>query len=244
MWSDEFDVDGLPLSSKWTYDVGDGCPNVCGWGNNELQSYTKGEKKNVRIEKGKLIIEAHREIKGNQSFTSARLKSNTFGDWRYGKIEVSAKLPRGRGVWPAIWMLPSKWEHGPWPSSGEIDIMEHVGYLPDSLFGAVHTKSFNHVQGTQVAKSIYCNTLSTQFHTYGMEWTKNKIDLYFDGQIFLTYTNMNKGFEAWPFDKEFYLLLNIAAGGNWGGKMGVDMAIWPQQFVIDYVRIYQLKINT
>lgn len=239
VWSDEFDQGEMPDPSKWGYDLGDGCPEVCGWGNNELQYYTADRKENVRIENGNLVIEARQEKMGSRDYTSTRLKSKLKGDWTYGKIVARAKLPQGTGVWPAIWMLPTNWEYGGWPSSGEIDIMEHVGYMPDSMFGSIHTEKFNHVIGTQVTKGVYSSTLSTEFHEYGIAWTKDKIDFLYDGQVYQTFKNSNAGYGAWPFDKSFHVILNIAVGGNWGGKHGVDVSIWPQRMLVDYVRVYQ-----
>ena len=239
VWSDEFDKGSLPDPSRWGYDLGDGCPDLCGWGNNELQYYTADREKNVRIENGKLIIEAHQEKMGSRDYTSTRLKSKLKGDWTYGRIVISAKVPVGTGVWPAIWMLPTDWAYGEWPASGEIDIMEHVGYMPDSLFGSIHTTKFNHIIGTQVTKGVYASDLSTSFHEYGIEWDKQKIDFLFDGNIYQTFRNNHGGPEAWPFDKAFHLIINIAVGGNWGGKHGVDVSIWPQQLVVDYVRVFQ-----
>ncbi|MFT3843430.1 MAG: glycoside hydrolase family 16 protein [Lacibacter sp.] len=133
VWSDEFNKPGLPDSEKWGYDTARGCPQNCGWGNNELQYYTYRDKKNARVENGKLIVEARKETKADAKFTSARLVTKSKGDWKFGRIEVKARIPKGRGMWPAIWMLPTNWEYGGWPKSGEIDIMEHVGYWKDSL---------------------------------------------------------------------------------------------------------------
>jgi beta-glucanase (GH16 family) len=243
VWSDEFSTNGLPDTGKWGYDVADGCPDNCGWGNNELQYYTDKETKNARVENGMLIVEAHKEKKGSKNYTSVRLTSKNKGDWKYGKIIARAKLPKGRGVWPAIWMLPTKWEYGGWPSSGEIDIMENVGYMPDSVFGSLHTKSYNHIMQTQVTKGLYDNTLSNGFHIYELDWSENEMSFVYDNKTFLTFKNKKSGFEAWPFDKEFHLLLDIAVGGNWGGHDGVDENIWPQKMVVDYVRVYQKKIK-
>jgi len=239
VWSDEFNYTGLPDSTKWGYDVGDGCPNVCGWGNNELQYYSVKRLENSRVENGNLIIEAHREKAGTKEYSSARLVSKGKGDWTYGRITVRAKLPNGRGVWPAIWMLPTEWAYGGWPSSGEIDIMENVGYLPDSVYGSVHTKRFNHSIGTQVTAGVKSTTLSSEFHHYSIEWDAEKIDFFFNDQKFQTFYNKHEGPDAWPFDRNFHLLLNVAVGGNWGGKMGVDTAVWPQKMIVDYVRVYQ-----
>lgn len=239
VWSDEFNYTGLPDSAKWGYDLGDGCPNICGWGNNELQYYHAGRLKNARVENGHLVIEAHRENAGTKEYSSARVVSRQKGDWTYGRVAVRAKLPKGRGTWPAIWMLPTDWAYGNWPASGEIDIMEFVGYMPDSVFGSLHTKRFNHGIGTQVTKGLYSNTLSSDFHEYAIEWDAEKINFFFDGKKYLTFQNRHEGPEAWPFDRRFHVILNIAVGGNWGGKMGVDTAIWPQKMLVDYVRVYQ-----
>lgn len=240
VWSDEFDRNGLPDSTKWGYDRGDGCPNVCGWGNNEMQWYSVARSENARVKNGKLIIEARKEKTGTKNYSSARLVSKNKGDWQYGKIDVRAKLPTGLGVWPAIWMLPTDWKYGGWPESGEIDIMENVGYMPDSVFGTVHTKSFNHGIGTQVSKGLFDRTLSSDFHNYGIEWDAEKIDFFYDGAKFLTFANNHKGVDSWPFDQRFHLILNLAVGGNWGGKMGISESIWPQKMEVDYVRVYQL----
>ncbi|GAO42220.1 glycoside hydrolase family 16 protein [Flavihumibacter petaseus] len=234
VWSEEFNYKGLPDSSKWGYDSGGH-----GWGNNELQYYTVRRLENARVENGMLIIEARKEAYNGGKFTSARLFSKGKGDWTFGRIEVRAKLPKGKGIWPAIWMLPTYWEYGDWPRAGEIDIMEFVGYLPDSVFGTVHTKSFNHVIGTQKGKGLLMKGLGDEFHIYGINWTNEKIQFQIDGKTYHEFANTGSGIDDWPFDKAFHLLLNVAVGGNWGGKMGVDESIFPQSMLVDYVRIYQ-----
>ena len=239
VWFDEFNYNGLPDSLKWSNDKGNGCPEVCGWGNNELQYYTSKRLKNARVNKGKLIIEAKKEIFANAQYTSARLVSKNKGDWKYGRFEIRAKLPAGRGMWPAIWMLPTKWEYGGWPHSGEIDIMENVGYWPDSLLGTVHTGSYNGMNNTQKTKGVNRNDLSKAYHVYAMEWTAEAISFFIDNKVYHVFKNEHSNSEAWPFDKEFHLLMNIAVGGNWGGKFGVDDKIFPQKMEIDYVRVYQ-----
>lgn len=239
VWSEEFNYTGLPDTTKWSYDAGDGCPNICGWGNNELQYYNIHRRENARVEKGHLVIEARREKTGSREYSSARMVSKHKGDWTYGRVAVRAKLPKGMGVWPAIWMLSTDWAYGGWPRSGEIDIMENVGYLPDSIFCAVHTERFNHLQGTQVVGGVRSTTLHSDFHEYSIEWDADKIDFFFDNQKYQTFHNKHEGIGAWPFDRDFHLILNIAVGGNWGGKMGVDTSIWPQQMLVDYVRVYQ-----
>ena len=239
VWAEEFNYEGLPDTLKWGYDVGRGCPEICGWGNNELQFYTSKQQKNARVKNGRLIIEALKETYEDGKYTSARLVSKNKGDWKYGRFEIRAKLPKGKGIWPAIWMLPTKWEYGGWPHSGEIDIMEHVGYLPDSLFSTVHTSAYNGMMGTQKTKGVLRNDLSKVFHVYAMEWTEGSITFFIDNKKYNVFKNEHTGAKAWPYDKAFHLLLNIAVGGNWGGKFGVDDSIFPQKMEVDYVRVYQ-----
>ncbi len=241
VWSDEFDKDGLLNPEKWSYDVGDNCPDNCGWGNNEAQYYTEKLLKNARVENGKLLIEARREKINNKDYSSARVVTKNKGDWKYGKIDVRAQLPAGVGSWPAIWMLPTDWKYGGWPQSGEIDIMENVGFKPDSLFGSVHTEWYNHIQKTQVTKGVFDPTLSSQYHNYGIEWDEEKIDFLFDEKKYLTFRNQHTGSKAYPFDQAFYLVLNVAVGGNWGGEKGIDNKIFPQKMLVDYVKVFQKK---
>lgn len=240
VWSDEFDNAGAPDEQKWSYDFGDGCPSVCQWGNNELQYYTR-DQKNARVENGHLVIEAIKEPISGYSYSSARLVSKGKGDFLYGKIEVRASLPTGRGTWPAIWMLPTNWKYGSWPASGEIDIMEHVGYEPDSIYGTVHTKSFNHNIGTQKSGALYLPDAESAFRVYGIEWDENKIQFFVDNKPYFQFINDQNGFASWPFDQHFHLVLNQAVGGNWGGSRGVDESIWPRKMLVDYVRVYQRK---
>ncbi|MGJ7031125.1 family 16 glycosylhydrolase [Niabella hirudinis] len=234
VWSDEFNQNGLPDESKWGYDVGGN-----GWGNRELQYYTKADSNNALVKKGKLMITAHKEKREQNTYTSARLVTKGKGDWLYGRVEVSAKLPAGRGVWPAIWMLPTEWKYGGWPASGEIDIMENVGYNPDTVFSSVHTQSFNHVAGTQKTKGLFLRDAATNFHLYAIEWDRDQIDFFVDDQLFFSFKNTGKGFKEWPFDQKFHLLLNIAMGGNWGGVKGVDEQLSHAVMEVDYVRVFQ-----
>ena len=239
VWSDEFDYLGAPDSTKWSYDLGDGCPNICGWGNNELQYYTS-DYKNVRVKDDRLIIEAHKDSGDSlKPYSSTRLLSKNKGDWKYGKIEVKAKIPSGRGTWSAIWMLPTDWQYGGWPKSGEIDIMEHVGFDQGNIHGTVHTEAYNGSRGTQKGDSILVESASDEFVVYAIKWTPDSIEFVVNGEIYNIFTNEGSGFEAWPFDQKFHLLLNVAVGGNWGGREGVDDAIWPRKMEVDYVRIYE-----
>jgi beta-glucanase (GH16 family) len=237
-WTDEFDKNGLPDAKKWGYDVGGS-----GWGNHELQYYTKDNLKNARVENGKLIIEAIKEPFEDKNYTSARLTSKGKADFLYGRFEVKAKLPKGLGTWPAIWMLATDQSYGQnyWPENGEIDIMEHVGYDPNVIHASVHTKSYYHSIGTQKTAVRTIPTSMTEFHVYRIDWTPEKIDSYIDGELYFTFKNEKTGWKEWPFDKKQHLLLNLAVGGDWGGQKGVDDSIFPQKFEIDYVRVYKMK---
>lgn len=239
VWGDEFNKNGIPDTSKWIFQTGDGCPRICGWGNNELQYYTDSQAGNAIVENGHLIIEATNESTGNSKYSSAKLVTKGKADWTYGTVEVRAKLPTGTGTWPAIWMMPVENNYGGWPRSGEIDIMEHVGYRPDSVFGTVHTEAFNHIVGTQDGGAIKRPAIAADFHVFKMEWNADAIHWYMDGERYHTFENRHKSYKEWPFDKPFYLILNLAVGGDWGGKHGVDDSIWPQSMVVDYVRVYQ-----
>ncbi|HVY74053.1 MAG TPA: glycoside hydrolase family 16 protein [Puia sp.] len=235
VWSDEFSYRGLPDSAKWNYETGGS-----GWGNNELQNYTAYDTGTAKVFDGCLHLSAQQKsVNGKPYYTSARLTTKTKGDWTYGKIEVRAKLPEGRGLWPAIWMMPTGDAYGDWPASGEIDIMEHVGYNKDSVFGSLHSKTYNHHIGTQKTKGIFIKHPYDAFHVYGLEWTPDQIHFLVDGKVFYQVANEHKTFSEWPFDKPFHLLLNLAVGGNWGGKYGVDDAVFPATMLVDYVRVYQ-----
>ena len=236
VWADEFNYTGFPDTTKWSYDTKG---NPSGWGNNEKQYYTSFEKKNAWVENGLLTITARIDSMEGKAYTSARLRTVGKGDWLYGRFEIKAKNPTGRGTWPAIWMLPSKSEYGRWPASGEIDIMENVGFDPDSIVGTAHTKKYNHTIGTQKGARIYCPNNYTAFHVYALEWEPKEYRLYLDDILYFTFKNENTGFDVWPFDKPFHLILNLAIGGNWGGTKGIDNSIFPQKFEVDYVRVYQ-----
>jgi beta-glucanase (GH16 family) len=238
VWSDEFDYEGLPDETKWSYDVGGH-----GWGNNEYQFYTEG--KNAYVKDGNLIIEARKESCEGKDYTSARLVTRGKGDWLYGKIEVRAKLPLGIGSWPAIWTLPTDWAYGDWPTSGEIDIMEHVGFDLNMVHASVHTESYNHCENTQKTALKYIDGVCDEFHVYAIEWLPDKIMAYYDGELIFTFEptiyDENPTYKEWPFDKRMYLILNNAVGGNWGAMKGFDENAFPQHMLVDYVRVYQSK---
>lgn len=235
VWSDEFNYEGYPNPQKWGYDIGDS-----GWGNNEKQYYS-ARLENARVENGKLIIEARRDFWNGKEYTSARLVTRGKGDWTYGRFEIRAKLPKGRGTWPAIWMLPTVWNlgNGSWPDNGEIDIMEHVGYDPGVIHGSIHCNKYYWRIGTQKTATIKIPDCTDNFHNYILEWNKDEIKIFVDDKHYFTFKNENKGWEYWPFFKDFHLILNIAIGGDWGGAQGIDNSIFPQKMEIEYVRVYK-----
>lgn len=236
VWADEFDKAGLPDPTKWSYDTGGS-----GFGNNELQYYTEKRPENARIENGKLVIEARKEDYQARKYTSARLLTAGKTTWKYGRIEVMAKLPKGVGTWPAIWMLGENIGTAGWPKCGELDIMEHVGYDEGIVHGTAHTQDYNHTKGTQKEGKVTVSNVTTEFHLYAIEWTDKQIDFFVDSQKYYTVLRSVLGGSEpqWPFDQPFFLILNLAVGGNWGGLKGVDDSIWPQRMEVDYVRIYQ-----
>lgn len=234
VWHDEFDTPGVntPSTDNWWYETGDG-----GWGNNELQDYVSGGKyKNTRIAEvsdGTLKITAQK-IDGK--VRSVRM--NTIQSWTYGYFEGRLKLCKGKGTWPAFWMLPKNFRA--WPDDGEIDIMEHVGYHENYVSSSIHCKAYYHSIGTQKTNEIHIPTATSDFHTYAVEWTENYMKFYFDGKLHFTFNNDGKGdYNTWPFFNPFYLKLNLAWGGNWGGAMGVDESCLPTTYEIDYVRVFQ-----
>ncbi len=236
VWQDEFDYKGKPNPEKWSYDIGGH-----GWGNQEKQYYTS-EPDNAFVDNGVLKITAKKEPKEQNSFTSARLVSKGKGDFLYGRFEIRAKLPKGIGTWPAIWMLASEQNYGKqfWPDNGEIDIMEHVGFDPNRIHGNIHTKAYNHSIGTNKGNNLMVEQVSDVFHVYSCEWTPNTITIGVDGKDYFTFTKED-GWEKWPFDKKFHLIMNIAVGGGWGGQKGIDESIFPQTMEVDYVRVFSLE---
>jgi beta-glucanase (GH16 family) len=243
VWSDEFDVAGLPDATKWSYDTE---RNFLGWYNNELQYYAAARSENSRVENGRLIITARREdLAGlgltdwsGQRYSSARLITRDKIGWNRGYFEIRAKLPCGRGSWPAIWTLSSPPQNA-WPDDGEIDIMEHVGFDQGVVHGTVHTGAYNHTRGNHRSNRVTLPDVCNEFHRYQLHWTATRITVGVDDQHYFQYSNDNSGNAQWPFDSPQYLILNIAVGGDWGGQMGVDDSIWPVQMEVDYVRVYQ-----
>ena len=232
LWEENFNYSGVPDTTKWGYDIGGN-----GWGNNELQYYTTAG--NTMVESGTLKITAKKENFSGRAYTSARMVSRNKADWLYGRIEVKAKLPRGRGSWPAIWMLPTDWSYGNWPNSGEIDLMEHVGYDQNRVHFTIHTQAYNHMIGTQRGQNKIIPTASDEFHLYRLDWASYGIRGYFDNELVFEFINPGGGYTYWPFDQKFHLLLNIAVGGNWGGLQGVDDTIFPIVLEIDHIKVYK-----
>lgn len=230
IWSDEFDAPGAPDPAKWGYDLGDGCPNNCGWGNNELEYYTN-RPENVIVSGGTLKIMAKKETYNGKPYTSARLLSQNKFDFKYGKVEVRAKLPTGVGTWPAIWMLGSNIGSVGWPACGEIDIMEHRGSEQNKIFGTFHYPG--HSGGNADGNTKTIPGVSTDFHVYSVDWSATSIKIYADGQ--LVHTLANSG--SVPFNHDFFLILNVAIGGSFAGP--VDPALTGATMEVDYVRVYQ-----
>ncbi|RED97407.1 glycoside hydrolase family 16 protein [Marinoscillum furvescens] len=238
VWSDEFNTSEVDLS-KWTIIEGDGCPELCGFGNQELQHYAS---ENITLDDGILKITARKEQKGQRAYSSGKLVSKGKGDWKYGKVVVRARLPQGTGTWPAIWMLPTLDRPLNWPRDGEIDIMEHVGYNQGMVYGTIHTEKYNHAIGTHISDSIYVQNVHEEFHDYAVFWDEQIMIWSVDGTEYARIAKGNEEYAGWPFDQEYHLIINLAVGGAWGGKMGVDDSIWPQSLEIDYVKVYQPKL--
>ncbi len=228
VWSDEFNADHLD-SSVWNFELGDGCPDICGWGNNERQVYTRD---NHRLEAGHLIIAARR---AGDRYTSTRITTKGRQEFQYGRIETRAKLPVGQGLWPAFWMLGQNIEEAGWPLCGEIDILEYVGREPHEVFTTLHTQA-NHGGNASSKKSRFAD-IEEGFHRYAAEWTAEEISFFVDDRLVYTFDPGERTEAVWPFDQPFYILLNVAVGGNFGGP-DVNDSVFPQEFVVDYVRVY------
>ncbi|HPR57537.1 MAG TPA: glycoside hydrolase family 16 protein [Bacteroidales bacterium] len=236
VWQDEFNYTGLPDSDKWDYDT---AGNDAGWGNNEVQYYSRANRENAWVDNGRLKIVALKKTFGEKNFTSARLLSKS--NWKYGRIEVNAKVPKGRGTWSAIWMMPGDWSFydGNWPDVGEIDIMEHVGHETGIIHASAHSKDYQWQKGTQKTAVINVPDASGSFHTYALEWDAEVMKISVDDSIYFVYENEKAGESKWPYDKSFYLIMNIAVGGAWGAMKGIDTSAFPQTMEIDWVRVFQ-----
>lgn len=229
VWEENFDGDSLD-TDLWNFELGDGCDQgICGWGNQELQRYTDS---NHSLTDGLLTINIE---KGN-FYTSTRITTKGKKEFQYGKVEARMKLPQGDGLWPAFWMLGNDIDDAGWPDCGEIDIMEYVGRMPGIVHHSLHTRS-SHGATINTKKVIVANP-EEEFHIYGIEWSSKAIDFYVDGELEYTYAPGTTNNDYWPFDKPFYFLLNAAVGGGFGGPVTTD-EIFPQQFQIDYIKVYQ-----
>jgi beta-glucanase (GH16 family) len=231
VFSDEFEASGALDATRWGYEIG--------YVRNDEKQYYTSRLENVRAEGGMLVIEGRKESYQRYGYTSASV--NTLGRFalRYGRVEVRAKLPSGRGTWPAIWMLGTNIARAGWPACGEIDIMENVGFDPLRIHASVHTAAYNHTIGTQKTASRLVPDPAADFHVYAMEWYPERIEAFVDGARYFTFRNEGTGSRGWPFDEPQYLLINLALGGAWGGQQGLDDSRFPHRYLVDYVRIYQ-----
>ena len=247
VWQDEFDgnygyapnENGVPRTELnpdyWTHEV-----KNAGWVNHELQNYvnhkTPEGKLVTELRNGKLRITA---LKENGKVYSGRVYAKVKEGWKYGYIEASIKLPKGKGTWPAFWMMPVNFRS--WPADGEIDIMEEVGYHPDYVSSSLHANAHVHSDGTQVTHEMKCAGAEGEFHTYAILWTAKNITTYVDGKVQLSYDNRGLGRDDWPYDDPFYVIFNLAWGGDWGGAQGVDESALPATMEVDYIRVFQKK---
>lgn len=240
VWADEFNGKGLPDASRWDYDRE---ANKTGWYNNEKQYYSGPRLENAEVKGGVLRITARKEARkdqpdwGGQDYSSTRLFTRGKADWLYGFFEIRAKLPCGKGTWPAIWFLGTG---GKWPDDGELDLMEQVGNAPDQILSTTHTKAGH--GGYAMSGGRRLSTACSQFHRYQMHWTEKEVRFGVDGHMHLRYVRQDPGSpeaiaRVWPFDKPQYLILNLAIGGDMGGPLD-DKAL-PRTFEVDYVRVYQ-----
>ena len=231
-WADEFDGEAIN-PANWTYDLGSGNG---GWGNNELQSYSNSSN-NSFVGDGKLFIVA--EKVGENAYASARLKSLGLKEFQYGRIDVRAMLPKGQGVWPAIWMLGANYPDVGWPACGEIDIMELLGHLPGTVHGTAHWgadwPSWTHQGATS---SIYPEHFDEEFHLFSIEWEQDQINFLRDDQVYFTITPSMMQGQPYPFNNPFFFILNVAVGGNWPGNPD-ESSEFPVFMAVDYVRVYQ-----
>lgn len=226
LWSDEFDKDGLPDSTKWGYDTG----NNNGWGNNELEYYTNRQE-NANVSNGILKINLIKESYQGFNYTSARLLSKGKFSFKYGRVDIRAKLPSGGGTWPALWMLGENITSAGWPACGEIDIMEHVGNQLNKIYATLHHP--NHSGANGDGGTVNISNATSEFHIYSLDWSSNQIKFYVDNQLFYTFANNSN----LPFNQNFFLIMNVAMGGNFGGT--VDSNFTSSSMEIDYVRVYQ-----
>ena len=231
VWHDEFDGPAVDLT-KWVWETGGG-----GWGNNELEFYT-ARPENAHIDNGNLVIEARQEAYGGRQYTSARLKTEGLGAWKYGRIEARIRIPRGQGLWPAFWMLGDNIGQVGWPTCGEIDIMENIGREPARVHGTVHGPGYSGAQGVSAAYDLVGGgAFADNYHLYAVEWQPAGIIWSVDSAVYATVTRSDVS-GAWVFDHPFFIILNVAVGGYWPGSPD-GTTVFPQTMLVDYVRVYQ-----
>ena len=235
VWQDEFDKGTELNGNDWTHEV-----KGKGWVNNELQEYVNHKTPEgalvTQVKNGTLRITA---LKENGKVYSGRVYAKVKEGWKYGYIEASIKLPKGKGTWPAFWMMPVNFRS--WPADGEIDIMEEVGYHPNYVSSSLHANAHVHSNNTQVTHEMLCQGAEDEFHTYAILWTANNITTYVDGKVQLSYDNRGLGRDDWPYEDPFYVIFNLAWGGDWGGAQGVDESALPCTMEVDYIRVFQKK---
>jgi beta-glucanase (GH16 family) len=229
VWEEQFTGSQLD-ESVWNFELGNGCPNLCGWGNNELQVYTR---KNHFVKDGFLTIIANK-VEGQ--YSSTRITTKSKKEFKYGRIETRAKLPIGKGIWPAFWMLGANISEVGWPRCGEIDILEYIGKEPNVIFTSLHTQASH--GNTINTKKTKIETIEEGFHIYAVDWNEQKMDFFVDEQLVYTFNPQIKNDSIWPFNNNFFIIINMAIGGNFGGPE-VDDTIFPQEFIIDYIKVYQ-----
>ncbi len=239
--SDEFDIDGAPDPALWTYDLGDGTQQglPAGWGNNELQVYTDNSE-NVTVENGLLVITAREGNSGG--YTSARIKTQGLFEQQYGRFEARIRLPQGKGLWPAFWLLGNNCDQNPWPACGEIDVMEYLGNKPTVVFGSVHGPNYSGAESISKEYELTNDRFDTGFHVFGIEWSPNQINYYVDDVLYQSITpetiaDETNGNGTWVFDNSFYIIMNVAVGGNLPGSPDANTT-FPQRMFVDYVRVY------
>jgi beta-glucanase (GH16 family) len=231
--SEEFDVDGAPKTALWSYNLGTGSD---GWGNKELQYYTD-ESQNIKVEGGMLKITAIKESYMGSAYTSARILTKGKFEQKYGRIEARIKMPWGKGLWPAFWMLGANSDTVIWPQCGEIDIMEYLGSKPTSMFGTVHGPGYSGGNAISKNYTLINDRFDNDFHVFGIEWGENYINYYVDDKLYNQITPKDVPGE-WVFNQPFYIILNMAVGGNFPGSPNAE-TVFPQTMTIDYVRVYQ-----
>jgi beta-glucanase (GH16 family) len=235
-WSDEFNGTALDASA-WSSETGDGCPGLCGWGNNELQYYL-APPNNLFFQDGKMMIELKPESYGGKNYTSSRIKTQGKKTFKFGRIDIRAILPKGNGVWPALWMLPQNNVYGGWPTSGEIDIMEMKGGEPSRVLSTMHYGPGPNSTYISRSYSLTGTTFNDEFHVFSIEWKLDQIKCLVDNNLFSTINKADLGANTYPFNEQFYFLVNLAIGGNFPGAPDASTVL-PQWMIVDYIRVYQ-----